>query len=179
MTRLEHFFQLLATSSRTFSASPSSLHPDPQCRPMKVANACRAEEVRVRLCFFVNVLNASGRRVAGGRRIGNTVGFAAGLSAGGARMGAVLRGWMGWTGVPNAGDDEGIGLSGTIEGFSGRLVVAMIRFFEVQIDVYVSFVMLKSKGAIKWESRRTRAAVARGHRPPIYRFPSSRRKPPS
>jgi hypothetical protein len=92
---------------------------------MKVANAPKADEVRVRLCFFVNVRKASGRNVAGGSRMGSTVGFAAGLSAGGARIGAVLRGLMGCTGVPKAGEEEGIGLSGTREGFSGRLAVDM------------------------------------------------------
>jgi len=92
---------------------------------MKAANACKAEDVRVRLCFFVKVLKASGRRVAGGRSIGSTAGFA-GLRAGGARIGAVLRGRMGWTGVPNAGDDEGIRFSGTSEGLLGRLEVAIV-----------------------------------------------------
>jgi hypothetical protein len=33
---------------------------------------------------------------------------------------------MGCTGVPKAGDEDGIGLSGTSEGFSGRLAVAML-----------------------------------------------------
>ena len=82
--------------------------------------------MRVRLCFFVKVLNASGRRVAGGSSMGRTVDLAEGFSAGGARIGAVLRASMGWTGVPNAGDEEGIGFSATIDGFSGRLVVAML-----------------------------------------------------
>ena len=81
--------------------------------------------MRVRLCFFVNVRKASGRNVAGGRSIGSTVDFPTGFSAGGARMGAVRRGLMGWTGVPNAGDEEGIGFAGTAEGLSGRRVVAM------------------------------------------------------
>lgn len=83
--------------------------------------------MRVRLCFLVNVRKARGRRVAGGRSMGRTVGFAAGFSAGGARMGAVLRGLMGWTGVPNAGDEEGIGFGGTADGFSGLLAVAILR----------------------------------------------------
>lgn len=77
------------------------------------------------MCFFVNVRKASGRRVAGGSRIGSTVGFA-GLRMGGARIGAVLRGGIGCTGVPNAGDEEGIGFSGTAEGFPGRFNVAII-----------------------------------------------------
>ena len=81
--------------------------------------------MRVRLCFFVKVRNASGRSVAGGRSIGRTVDFATGFKAGGARIGAVLRGLMGWTGVPNAGDEDGMRSEGTAEGFSGRLVVAI------------------------------------------------------
>lgn len=79
----------------------------------------------VRLCFLVNVLKASGRSVAGGSNIGRTVDFATGLSKGGARIGAVLRGLMGCTGVPNAGEEDGMGSAGTAEGFSGRLEVAM------------------------------------------------------
>lgn len=80
----------------------------------------------VRLCFLVNVRKASGRKVAGGKRIGKTVDLAGGFSAGGARIAATLRGLMGWAGVPKAGDDEGIGFAGTAEGFSGRLVVAIV-----------------------------------------------------
>lgn len=81
--------------------------------------------MRVRLCFLVNVLNASGRNVAGGSSIGRTVDFATGFKAGGARIGAVLRGLMGWAGVPKAGDEDGMGSAVTAEGFSGRLVVAI------------------------------------------------------
>ena len=58
--------------------------------------------------------------------MGRTVDFAAGFSAGGARMGAVLRGLMGWTGVPKAGDEDGMRSEGTADGFSGLLVVAML-----------------------------------------------------
>jgi hypothetical protein len=115
----------LATSSNTFSAKPSSRHPDPQCFPTNVANAWSAEEVRVRLYFLVKVRKASGLRVAGGSNIGRTVDFGGGFSPGGARIGAVLRGLIGWTGVPNAGDDEGMRSLGTAEGFSGRRVVAI------------------------------------------------------
>jgi hypothetical protein len=121
-----HFFQLFATSSSTFSASPSSRHPEPQCFPMKLANAESAEEVKVRLCFLVNVRKASGLSVAGGSSIGRTVARAAGLRMGGARMGAVLRGLMGWTGVPNAGEDEGMTFWGIDEGFAGLLEVAIL-----------------------------------------------------
>lgn len=93
---------------------------------MKVASAWSADEVRVRLCFLVKVRKASGRSVAGGSSMGRTVGLAFGASAGGARIGAVLRGWMGWTGVPNAGEEEGIGFVGIAEGFSGRRAVAIL-----------------------------------------------------
>ena len=75
MTPPLRFFQLLATSSSTFSARPSSLHPEPQCLPIKVASSCRAVEVSVRLCFLVNVRKASGRSVAGGRMIGRIAAF--------------------------------------------------------------------------------------------------------
>lgn len=76
-------FQILALSSNTRSPVPSSRHPEPQCRPINVASACRAEELSVRLCFLVKVRKASGRSVGGGRRIGRIVGVVAGLKAGG------------------------------------------------------------------------------------------------
>lgn len=72
MTPPFRFFQLRAASSSTFSASPRSRHAEPQCLPMKDASSWRAGDVSVRPCFFVNVRNASGRRVAGGRIIGRT-----------------------------------------------------------------------------------------------------------
>lgn len=74
----------------------------------------------------MKVRNASGRNVAGGNIIGKTVDFVACLRSGGARMGAVRRGWMGWTGVPNAGEDDGMGLTGIAGGFSGLFGVAII-----------------------------------------------------
>lgn len=74
---------------------------------MKVASAFSAVDVNVRLCFFVKVRKATGLNIAGGRLIGRIV---AGLSCGGG-IGAVLLGFMGWTGVPNAGEDEGIGFA--------------------------------------------------------------------
>lgn len=75
MTPPKFFFQLLAASSKTFSARPSSRHPEPQCFPMNVANACRADDESVRLCFFVNVRKAKGLRVVGGRIMGNIDGL--------------------------------------------------------------------------------------------------------
>lgn len=93
---------------------------------MKLASATSAVDVRVRLCFFVNVRKASGLSVAGGNSIGKTVALTGGLSEGGARIGAVRRGFTGWTGVPNAGDDEGMRFCGTFEGFSVRLAVAIV-----------------------------------------------------
>lgn len=52
----------------------------------------------VRECFFVNVRKASGRSVAGGKMMGRI-----------AALGALtLNGFSGCTGVPNAGDDDGI-----------------------------------------------------------------------
>lgn len=65
---------------------------------MKEASACRADDVRVNECLFVKVRNASGRRVAGGRMIGRIAAFG----------GLTLNGLNGWTGVPNAGDDDGM-----------------------------------------------------------------------
>ncbi|TGO46023.1 hypothetical protein BOTNAR_0619g00050 [Botryotinia narcissicola] len=107
------FFQLFATSSKTLSASPSSLHPVPQCFPIKVANTCNADDVNVKLCFFVKVRKASGLKVAGGRRIGRILAFGIGAPAG-------LKGRIGCTGVANAGDDEGIGFE-FVAGVAGGL----------------------------------------------------------
>jgi hypothetical protein len=61
----------------------------------------------VRLYFFVKVRKASGRNMAGGKRMGRTVGD---LKFGGG-SGAVRRGFTRWTGVANAGDEEGMGFS--------------------------------------------------------------------
>jgi len=66
---------------------------------MKAASSCRADDVNVRLCFLVNVRKASGRRVAGGRRIGSIVVFV---------VGAIANGLCVYAGVPKAGDDDGI-----------------------------------------------------------------------
>lgn len=65
---------------------------------MKVASSCSAVEVSVRECFLVNVRNASGRRVAGGRMIG---------SIGACLFVVTLKGRNGWTGVPKAGEEDG------------------------------------------------------------------------
>jgi hypothetical protein len=113
------FFQLFATSSRTRSAKPSSRHSVPQCLPIKIAKTCSADEVRVKLCFLVNVLKARGRKVAGGSRIESILAFA-GAPAG-------LKGRIGCAGVPNAGDDEGIGFNGA--GVGGGLNIGAARGF--------------------------------------------------
>jgi hypothetical protein len=86
---------------------------------MNVAKICSAEEVRVKLCFLVNVLKARGRKVAGGRRIGSI------LALTGAPAG--LKGFMGYAGVPKAGDDEGIGFKGA--GVGGGLNIEAARGF--------------------------------------------------
>lgn len=96
-------FQILANSSRAFSANPSSRHPEPQFLPMKTARVCSADEDIVRLCLRVNVRNATGRRVAGGSRIGSMEVFVGGAWPLGRRNGRA--------GVANAGEDEGIGSS--------------------------------------------------------------------
>jgi hypothetical protein len=103
-------FHDLATSSRRRSASPSSLQPLPQYLPMNIARDCRAEDVKVRLCFFVRERKASGRRVGGGRRIGRTVDAgvcAAGTAKGCASFTGLLA--MGYAGVPKAGEEDGRG----------------------------------------------------------------------
>jgi hypothetical protein len=67
---------------------------------MKVASTCRADEVKVRLYFLVNVLKARGLKVAGGNIIGRMLAFGAAA--------AELKDLIGCTGVPKAGDDDGI-----------------------------------------------------------------------
>lgn len=73
---------------------------------MKDESDASAEDVKVKLCFFVKVLKASGLKVAGGSSIGKIV---AGLNWGGG-IGFDLLGIMGCAGVPNAGEEDGIGL---------------------------------------------------------------------
>ena len=68
---------------------------------MNVAKSVRADEVKVRSCLFVMVLNARGRNVAGGRRIGKADGLAE-------SDGFDVRG--GCRGVLNAGEEEGMAL---------------------------------------------------------------------
>ena len=75
---------------------------------MNDANNCKEGEVKVRLCFFVKVRNANGLKVAGGSIIGRTLGALAGTE-----ISNLLTGFtIGCTGVPNAGDDDGIGFTG-------------------------------------------------------------------
>lgn len=124
------FFQPLATSSRTFSARPSSRHPEPQCRPMKVASSCSADEVRVKLCFLVKVRNAKGRRVAGGRRIGKMVA----LVTGGANGLGV------WAGVPKAVDEEGIVSGGGRAGVLGAKMEALVDLLACILESLVSYI---------------------------------------
>jgi len=74
-----------------------------------VASTCNADDVRVRLCFFVKVLKARGLKVAGGSRIGSMLAFA--------RAGAgTLKGLIRCAGVPNAGEEEGMGFRGASAG---------------------------------------------------------------
>jgi hypothetical protein len=86
---------------------------------MNVAKTCRAEEVRVKLCFLVKVLKARGLKVAGGRRIGSILAFTAAAAG--------LKLLIGSAGVPNAGDDEGIGFDGA--GVGGGLNIGAARGF--------------------------------------------------
>lgn len=64
---------------------------------MKLASAWSADTCKVRLYFLVKVRKANGRRVGGGSRIGKMVAM-------GGLNGPV--GGNGWTGVPNAGEEE-------------------------------------------------------------------------
>ena len=52
--------QARATSSRM--GSPRTRHSEPHFRPMYSANTANASLLSVRLCFFVNILNAMGRK---------------------------------------------------------------------------------------------------------------------
>ena len=68
---------------------------------MKVAKSCKAEEVSVKLYFFVKVRKARGRNVAGGRRMGSMLPLVG--------TEATLKGRIGCAGVAKAGEEEGIG----------------------------------------------------------------------
>lgn len=125
MTGPELRFHCRAISSRTFSAVPSSRHPEPQCLPMKAASACKADEPSVKLCFLVNVRKAKGLREAGGSKTGSMEGIE-GLKSGCA---IGLPGLKGCAGVPNAGEDDGRALSAILA------VVAMTCVEEVDIRV--------------------------------------------
>ena len=70
----------------------------------------------------MKVLKARGRKVAGGSRIGRILAFAG--------MAAALKGRMGWTGVANAGDEEGIGFNGAA-GVLGTLKMGAARLMIV------------------------------------------------
>lgn len=75
--------------------------------PTKVAMICSADEVRVRLCFLVNVRKANGRSVATGKEMGRIEGVVAS---------EVCFRLSGCTGVPKAAEEEGIGLVSWIVG---------------------------------------------------------------
>ncbi len=68
---------------------------------MNVANSCSADDVSVRLCFFVKVRNAKGRNVAGGSSTGSIDGLDG-------SEGFETR--LGCTRVLKAGEEEGIRL---------------------------------------------------------------------
>lgn len=113
------FFQLLAISSSTGSARPYSRHPVPQCLPTNVARACRADEVSVKLCFFVKVRKARGRNVAGGRIIGSAPALL--------EVDTGSEDGIGWRGVAKAGEEEGISLTGAGVGVGGGLNTGAAR----------------------------------------------------
>lgn len=98
---------------------------------MKEASSWRAEDVRVRECFFVNVRKASGRRVGGGRMIGRIAAFGA----------LMLKGLRGWMGVPKAGEEdgraeEGIGLFFRKMGAGVRSMIAALRIDKLAVDLH-------------------------------------------
>lgn len=84
-----------------------------------MAKTCKADDVRVRLCFFVKVRKARGRKVAGGRRIGSILPLVG--------TAAALNGRIGCAGVAKAGDEEGIGFAGA--GVGGGLKMGAARGF--------------------------------------------------
>jgi hypothetical protein len=65
----------------------------------------------------VKVLNARGRNVAGGRRIGSMLPLVV--------TAPTLKGFIGCNGVANAGEEEGIGLRGV--GVGGGLNIGTAR----------------------------------------------------
>lgn len=67
----------------------------------------------------MKVRKARGRRVAGGKRIGRTLGFDKAGGAGGSK------GFIGYAGVPKAGDEEGIGFIGVDAGCLWRKIGAV------------------------------------------------------
>lgn len=99
---------------------------------MNVASICKAEEVNVKLYFFVKVRKASGRKVAGGSSIGRMLGF---------DKGATLKDRIGWAGVANAGDEEGMGLTGA--GVGGTLKRAATRGSSGRLPVIVAITQLQ------------------------------------
>ena len=66
---------------------------------MKVASTSSADDVKLRLCFFVKVLKARGLKVAGGNMMGSVDGVEGSCG---------FLGRIGWAGVPKAGDDDGM-----------------------------------------------------------------------
>lgn len=92
---------------------------------MKTANVCKADDEIVRLCLRVKVRKATGRRVEGGSRIGRIEVLAGGACVFGMRNGRA--------GVPNAGEDEGIGSEVAIlkrSGWRGVAVGSMMSRFQ-------------------------------------------------
>lgn len=80
--------------------------------------------MRVRLCFFVKVRNATGLRVVGGRSTGRIETFGGGAAG--------LKVFRGCTGVPKPGEEEGIGFAEGWDGVSvseGMAVVERLNEF--------------------------------------------------
>lgn len=104
---------------------------------MNTESVCSADDEIVRLCLRVNVRNATGRRVAGGSRIGRMEVFVGGALPLGKRNGRA--------GVANAGEDEGIGSSAPApilkrsgcRGVDVGSIVSPSRVLEVSVKVSV------------------------------------------
>jgi hypothetical protein len=111
---------------------------------MNEASSCSAEDVRVRECFFVNVRKARGRKVAGGRMIGRIAAFGA----------LMLKGFRGWTGVPKAGEDEGMAEDGIALCFRkiGAGVRSMMAVFDASTRLLPVFTLLLSNAlyGVEW-----------------------------
>lgn len=95
----------------------------------------------------MKALNARGRRVVGGRIIGRILAFAAG-------GGGTLNGLTGYAGVPNPGEDDGIGFKGA--GVEGALNMGAALGFSSRFGRDIAVGSLNRGGEdrkVGWETR--------------------------